>query len=120
SRIIYPQKDLRSTPEVLTRNKRGAPGLWAYGISGDLPIVLVRIDEEDDRDIVREILRAHEYWRMKNLAVDLVILNEKASSYSSALQTLLESLVHANQQTLRQEVHVTDGDIFVLRAERLS
>ena len=33
---------------------------------------------------------------------------------------MLENLVRANQATLRQKVHVTDGDIFVLRAERLS
>jgi len=120
SRILYSEAGLRPSPAVLERNHRGAPGLWAYGISGDLPIVLVRIDEEDDREIVREVLRAHEYWRLKNLAVDLVILNEKGASYASELQNMLESLVRANQATLRQEVHVTDGDIFVLRAERLS
>ena len=57
---------------------------------------------------------------MKNLAVDLVILNEKAASYSSELQQMIENLVRVNQETLRQEVHVTDGDIFVLRAERLT
>ena len=48
SRILYSQKGLRAAPEVLARNVRGAPGLWAYGISGDLPIVLIRIDEEDE------------------------------------------------------------------------
>ena len=52
--------------------------LWAQGISGDLPIVLVRIDENDDLELVRQLLRAHEYWRLKQLAVDLVILNERA------------------------------------------
>jgi cyclic beta-1,2-glucan synthetase len=119
SRILYSDAGLRPSPEVLARNRRGAPGLWAYGISGDLPIVLVRIDEEDDRDIVRQVLRAHEYWRLKNLAVDLVILNERAASYSSELQSLIESLVRANQETLRKDAHLTDGDIFVLRVERL-
>jgi len=120
SRILYSDAGLRPPPEILARNRRGAPGLWAYGISGDLPIVLVRIDEEEDRDIVRQVLRAHEYWRLKNLAVDLVILNERAASYSSELQNLIESLVRANQEMLRQEAHVTDGDIFVIKAERLS
>jgi cyclic beta-1,2-glucan synthetase len=48
------------------------------GISGDLPIVLVRIDDAEDGELVRQLLRAHEYWRMKQLAVDLVILNERA------------------------------------------
>ena len=49
-----------------------------HGISGDLPIVLVRIDDAEDQEIVRQLLRAHEYWRMKQLAVDLVILNEQS------------------------------------------
>ena len=57
------------------------PLLWAQGISGELPIVLVRIDDTDDLGIIRQLLRAFEYWRLKRLAVDLVILNERASSY---------------------------------------
>ena len=65
SRILYSEPGLRSVRETLARNTRGASGLWAYGISGDLPIVLLRIDEEDDRGIVRELLRAHEYWRIQ-------------------------------------------------------
>ena len=73
----------RSGPsaDTLKRNTSGAAALWPHGISGDLPIILVRIDEPEDRGIVRQLLRAHEYWRMKGLAVDLVILNEKAHSY---------------------------------------
>ena len=120
SRILYSQSGLRPAAEILERNTRGASGLWAYGISGDLPIVLLRIDEEDDRGIVREVLRAHEYWRIKNLAVDLVIVNERGASYAQELQTTLENLVRASQAMLRQESHVTDGDIFVLRTDRLS
>ena len=60
-------------PSVLARNRRGAVGLWGYGISGDLPIVLLRIDEAEDLELVRQLLRAHAYWRLKGLAVDLVI-----------------------------------------------
>ena len=68
-----------------------AVGLWPQGISGDLPIVLVRIDDVEDVDIVRELLQAHEYWRMKRLAVDLVILNERGASYVQDLQIALET-----------------------------
>jgi cyclic beta-1,2-glucan synthetase len=120
SRIIYSDEGLRPVPEVMKRNTRGAPGLWAYGISGDIPIVLVRIDEEDDKQIVRELLRAHEYWRLKNLAVDLIILNEKSHSYAQELQIILETLVRTNQDILRHETHAKHGDIFVLRLDRLS
>ena len=74
---------------------RAAPqsGLWAQGISGDLPIVLLRIADIDDLDIVRELLQAHEYWRMKQLAVDLVILNDRQSSYVQELQVAIETLI---------------------------
>ena len=80
NRILYSDPSLRPAPAVLARNERGAPGLWPHGISGDLPIVLVRIDELDDLPIVRQILRAHEYWRLKLLDVDLVILNEHGAT----------------------------------------
>src|SRR5204863_278519 len=70
--ILYPQRTLRASADVLARHGEGPAALWAHGISGDTPIVLVRIDEVDDVEIVRQLLRAHEYWRMKQLAVDLV------------------------------------------------
>ena len=89
SRILYSDPTLRPSSAVLTRNTRGPSALWRHGISGDIPIVLVRIDEPEDQGIVRQLLRAHEYWRMKQLAVDLVILNEQAPSYAQDLQAAL-------------------------------
>ena len=102
------------------RNRRGAPGLWPHGISGDLPIVLVRIDQLDDVDIVRQLLRAHEYWRLKLLDVDLVIVNEHGATYAEDLHGSLESLVRASQSTLGHQGHPSHGGVFVLRGERLS
>ena len=95
--VLYSDPTLRPSSDVLKRNERGPSTLWAHGISGDLPIVLVRIDEAEDLEIVRQLLRAHEYWRMKQLAVDLVILNERPSSYAQDLQGALEALVRASQ-----------------------
>ena len=75
----------------------GPPALWAQGISGDLPIVLLRIDDVEDLAIARQLLQAHEYWRIKRLAVDLVILNERGASYVQDLQVALETLVRTSQ-----------------------
>src|SRR6185295_12286647 len=97
SRILYSDPTLRTAADVLTRNRQGPAALWGQGISGDLPIVLVRIDEPEDRGIVRQLLRAHEYWRLKGLAVDLVVLNEKSASYTQELQSSLEALVRTSQ-----------------------
>ncbi len=120
SRILYSDPAMRSAPDVLRRNTAGPSALWAHQISGDLPIVLVRIDEPEDRGIVRQLLRAHEYWRMKGLAVDLVILNEKAHSYVQEFQTSLEALVRTSQSAPRPERSETHGRVFILRKELLS
>ena len=58
------------------RNRRGQSGLWGYAISGDLPIVLLQISKAASIDLVRQLVQAHAYWRLKGLAVDLVIWNE--------------------------------------------
>jgi cyclic beta-1,2-glucan glucanotransferase len=119
SRILYADATLRPAAAVLKHNTSGPSALWAHGISGDLPIVLVRIDEPEDRGIVRQLLRAHEYWRLKGLAVDLVILNERAHSYTEELQGALEALVRSSQSASRHEGHETHGKVFILRKDLL-
>jgi cyclic beta-1,2-glucan synthetase len=94
--------------------------LWRHGISGDIPIVLVRIDDPEDRGIVRQLLRAHEYWRMKQLAVDLVILNEQPPSYAQDLQAALEAQVRTSQSRSRGERHEPSGRVFILRRDLIS
>ena len=106
--------------DTIRRGLAGQPRLWAQGISGDLPIVLVRIDDIEDAAIVRELLRAHEYWRMKGLAVDLVILNERGASYVQDLQIALESLVRTSQSTTHRGAERDAGGIFVLRTDLIS
>jgi len=120
NRIIYSDPSLRPPPGLLALNDRGASGLWAHGISGDLPIVLVRIDEADDIDVVRQLLRAHEYWRMKLIDVDLVILNEHGASYAQGLQDDLETVVRTSQSVLVQEAPAGRGSVHILRADQLA
>src|SRR5207247_3191623 len=91
NRILYSEPTLRPSPEVLGRNAAGPAALWAHRISGDLPIVLVRIDEPEDAGIVRQLLRAHEDWRLQGLAVDLVIVNEKAAAYPQPPETFIDA-----------------------------
>ena len=120
NRIIYSDPSLRPSAGLLARNEWGAPGLWAHGISGDLPIVLVRIDETEDLDIVRQLLRAHEYWRLKLLDVDLVILNEHGATYAQDLRDSLEALVRTSQSTLVHDGHPGHGGVYILRGDQLS
>ena len=115
--LIYAGPAMRPTSDTIRRGGGAPPGLWSQGISGDLPIVLVRIDNIEDIAIVRQLLRAHEYWRMKQLAVDLVILNERASSYVQDLQIALETQVRTSQSRLQPAAGGTHGSAFVLRAD---
>ncbi|HLF84565.1 MAG TPA: glucoamylase family protein, partial [Blastocatellia bacterium] len=91
-RLLYSDPSLRPRSHVLALNTRDQSGLWPYGISGDLPIALVRISEEDDLSIVRQLLRGHEYLRLKGLVFDLVVLNDHPPSYVQSLQDELQRL----------------------------
>jgi cyclic beta-1,2-glucan synthetase len=120
NRILFSDPVVRPPSEALERNTMGAAGLWPHSISGDHPIVLLSIDAVEDRGIVSQLLRAHEYWQMKGLAVDLVILNETASSYFQDLQNLLESMARTSRATISTETQGPPGRIFVLRAALLT
>ena len=43
--VLYSDPTLRPTADIITRGLRKVSTLWAQGISGDLPIVLVRVEE---------------------------------------------------------------------------
>ncbi|HEX4533881.1 MAG TPA: glucoamylase family protein [Rhizomicrobium sp.] len=115
--VLYSDVTLRPAPDVLRRGARKASTLWASGISGDLPIVLVQIEDDDDLPLARQLLRAHEYWRLKQLAVDLVILNERASSYAQDFQVALDAMVRKSRSTEPGAGDKARGDVFVLRAD---
>ena len=84
-------------------DRLGQPGLWAYGISGDLPILLTTIGHSRDIDLVREALLAHTYWRLHGLKVDLIILNEEAGSYEQSLHEELKKLMLGAFKRVRNE-----------------
>ena len=94
--LIYPDPFLRSSAERIAENHKGQAGLWAYGISGDLPVALVSISETQDLGLIRKMLQAHTYWRLHGLVVDLVILNEEAVGYLQPLREELEHLIRSN------------------------
>jgi len=117
--VLYTDPVLRPPPDVLRRGSRKVSTLWANGISGDRPIVLVRIEDENDLTLVRQCLRAHDYWKMKQLAADLVILNERATSYAQDLQQSLDAMVRANQAMPRLAGDEVNGQVFLLRADTI-
>ncbi len=116
SRILYSDPSLRPRSNVLELNTKAQTSLWAYGISGDIPIVLARINSIDDLPSVRQLLHAHEYLRLKNLKFDLVILNDHPPSYIQSLQDELVKLVQtSNESNLLDK----NGGIFLRRSDQI-
>ena len=71
--------------------------LWKYGISGDYPIVFVKIKNVNDIDVIKELIKAYEYFKTKNLEIDLVILNEERDKYNSYVKdAILDSILNRN------------------------
>ncbi|PZR71636.1 MAG: glycosyl transferase [Chthoniobacterales bacterium] len=122
SRVLYANPSLRPSSDLLSQTEAAQPALWSYGISGDLPIVLCRIDNIEHLQIVRQLIQAHEYWRMKQLAVDLVILNEYPPTYAHELRATLEGMVRATESRRLSAgaSAAVQGAVFILRAELLS
>ncbi|MCC6002546.1 MAG: glycosyl transferase, partial [Pararhodobacter sp.] len=110
---------LRASDASIRAGAGPQSALWVHGISGDLPIILLRIEDAEDAPRLLELLAAHEYLRMHQLAVDVVILNERAASYVQDLQTMIEAALRSVQSRPRV-VHgkgVVDGQVHILRSD---
>ena len=114
--IIYADPARRANPGVLLGNRRGQSGLWTYGISGDTPLVLLRITDTEKIEIVRQLVQAHSYWRAKGLAVELVILNEDVSVYRQSLHDQISNLIASGTAAPMLD---KPGGIFVRRLEQI-
>ena len=117
SRVLYADGSLRASPELQAKCGLGQEGLWPQGISGDLPILLVRVVEEDDLPLVRQVLQAQEYWRLKGLSADVVILNEHPVSYLDEMHALLAALL--DNGPWRTWKH-RPGGAYLLRGDRMT
>ncbi|MEI6194329.1 MAG: glycosyl hydrolase family 65 protein, partial [Verrucomicrobiota bacterium] len=114
--LIYADPARRAGAGVLLNNRRGQNGLWSYGISGDAPIVMLRISDVEKIEIVRQLIQAHSFWRMKGLTVDLVILNEDVSVYRQSLHDQITSVISSGIEAQMQD---KPGGIFVRRLEQI-
>jgi cyclic beta-1,2-glucan synthetase len=111
SHVIYANGALRAPSKTIVQDMGPQSALWPQGISGDRPIVLLRIDAVEDIAIVQQLLQAFEYWKAKGLIADLVILNDRMSSYVQDLQAAIDALVR-KVSTLR-----SSNQIYLLRAD---
>ncbi len=115
--IIYANPSLRADPAIVARNRRGQSGLWGYSVSGDFPIVLLQVGDAANIELVRQLVQAHAYWRLKGLAVDLVIWNEDRAGYRQALQDQIIGLIAVGVETSALD---RPGGIYARPAEQIS
>jgi cyclic beta-1,2-glucan synthetase len=118
--VLYADASMRPSSAAIQRGVGARSALWAHGISGDIPIVLLRIEHIEDIAVAQQLLQAHEYWRLKQLAVDLVILNERAASYVQDLQIAIETAVRTRQSHPKLGGGGAQGSVFVIRSDRTS
>ncbi len=117
SHIIFAGGALRAEPAVLARNHLGQTGLWRFGISGDRPIVLARINSADQLALVRQLLAAHAYLRLRGLEFDLVLLDEEPGSYLDELNRQILENVRAAGSLERID---QPGGVFVRKSSQMS
>ncbi len=113
SAILYTNSAFRADPAILINNQRGQSGLWGYSISGDLPIVLLKIEKQTSMQLVKQLVQAHAFWRLKGLIIDLVIWNEERTGYRQDFQNDILGLIPS-------ELADRPGGIFVRAADQIS
>ncbi len=117
SAVIYVNPALRADPAILVKNQKGQSGLWSYSISGDVPIVLLQVSDIENIGLVKQLVQAHAYWRLKGLMVDLVIWNEDYGGYRQVLQNQLLGLISAG---VDKDVTERPGGIFVRLTDQIA
>jgi cellobiose phosphorylase len=115
--ILFSNPTMRAPAGLIGRNRGGQSGLWAYGISGDLPIMLVRIADFERLELVQQLVKAHAYWRYKGLSAELVIWIEDPSGYRQTLMDEIVAVIGAVSETAWLD---KPGGIFVRRSEQIS
>lgn len=115
--VIFTNASLRADPSIIIKNRRGQSGLWGYSISGDLPIVLLLIEDAANINLVKQMVQAHAYWRLKGVMIDLVIWNEDRGGYRQDLHNQILGLI---TPTMFADVKEQPGGIFIRSADQIS
>jgi cellobiose phosphorylase len=117
SALIYADPARRAPKALQATNRRSQSGLWSFGISGDVPLVVLRIGGVEQVEIVRQLVKAHSYWRVKGLVAEMLILVEDLSIYRQSLHDRIADLVRAGVDSLSQD---KPGGIFVRNLDQVS
>ena len=109
------------TPErkdTLTKNALNQTNLWKFNISGDYPIILVEIFESESLNLVKEVIKAYEFYKSRALFVDIVVINHENKNYKPIINREVEKEKY-RMNTLYDFMN-TPGRIFVIDADELT
>lgn len=98
-------------------NEYSINSLWKYGISGKLPILVLKISKFEETYVLEDVIRAFEYYRIKNIFIDLVILNNEKNVYERFVEDSINSVISERQL---QYLKNTSGGIFVLNQKDMA
>lgn len=108
--MIYINDERKNREEYIKNINMSQENLWPYGISGDLPIILLKIYNEDDIDLLRQTLNMHYYFKTKGIKSDLIIYNDEEISYEEPLQ---KNIIGTIKNSLEKENINKSGGIFI-------
>jgi cyclic beta-1,2-glucan synthetase len=103
AKMLYPDSRFRPPDDTLRCCKAPRNRLWAYGISGDLPILVILVRDTSETEVVRQVVRAHAYWRVRGLICDLVIVDQEPSTYNKPLKERLQQIIDSNSDIMVRE-----------------
>lgn len=110
SYILFLNDKRKDREDYIKNINKHQKDLWAYGISGDLKIILLEIRNDDDLDTVRFVLKMHNYFRIQGLKTDLIIYNDEEDSYDKPLQNSINQIISS---TASRDMINKQGGIFI-------
>jgi cyclic beta-1,2-glucan synthetase len=117
SRVLGTDGTLRAPATVVAGNVLGQRSLWPHAISGDAPILLLMVDGQAAMPLVRQVLQAQEYWRLKGLTADVILLNRHPAGYLDEMQAQLAAVLNDGPWSAWQH---RPGGAYLLRADLLT
>jgi cyclic beta-1,2-glucan synthetase len=118
--LLYANPSWRAPAAQIAAGGGGAPTLWAAGISGDRPIVLLRIADEAGLAGVDRMLRMQRAWHDAWIGVDVVVLNEAVGAVGDALHAELGRRLEAQNARFAETGKASAAQVFALRASSMS
>ena len=112
--ILLAGATTRASASEIARNRRGQPSLWAFAISGDVPIVVAEVVRADAVALARQLLQAHAFWSSHGLKTELLLLHGRSQGADvgalDRLRAEIDGLGMADEMSKPDGIFVHDRD----------